>query len=69
MRIYARDPASVDYELPIAVVYAESREDVVEVVRLAVERRFYITPVFHSTSLSGNAATATRQTVVVSFEL
>ena len=68
LRIYARDPASVEYELPLAVMYVESREDVVETVKLAVEKKFYITPVFHSTSLSGNAAVTTRRTVVVSFE-
>jgi len=68
LRIYARDPASVEYELPLAVAYVETREDVVETVKLAVEKKFFITPVFHSTSLSGNAAVAARKTVVVSFE-
>ncbi|MGB9705557.1 MAG: hypothetical protein ACPL3C_08915 [Pyrobaculum sp.] len=28
LKIYARDPATFDYELPLAVVYAESAEDV-----------------------------------------
>jgi glycolate oxidase len=68
LRIYARDPASFEFELPLAVVYAESADDVVEVVNYAIKNRLYITPVFHSTSLSGNAATVARNTIVLSSE-
>ncbi|CCC81954.1 FAD-binding oxidoreductase [Thermoproteus tenax] len=68
LRIYARDPASLEYELPLAVVYAESVEDVVQVVRYAIDHKLYITPVFHSSSLSGNAATIAQRTIVLSSE-
>ncbi|MGC8584025.1 MAG: FAD-binding oxidoreductase [Thermoproteus sp.] len=67
-RIYARDPASFEFELPLAVVYAESADDVVDVVRYAIKNKLYITPVFHSTSLSGNAATVMKNTIVLSSE-
>ncbi|KUO83545.1 MAG: lactate dehydrogenase, partial [Pyrobaculum sp. JCHS_4] len=67
-RIYARDPASFEFELPLAVVYAESADDVVNVVDYAIKNRLYITPVFHSTSLSGNAATVAKNTIVLSSE-
>ncbi|MCU7788495.1 FAD-binding oxidoreductase [Pyrobaculum sp. 3827-6] len=68
LKIYARDPATFDYELPLAVVYAESAEDVVAAVNYAVENKLFITQVFHSTSLSGNAATVDRRTIVLSSE-
>jgi glycolate oxidase len=68
LRIYARDPASFEFELPLAVVYAESADDVVNVVNYAIKNKLYITPVFHSTSLSGNAATVARNTIVLSSE-
>ena len=68
LRIYARDPASFEFELPLVVVYAESADDVVNVVNYAIKNKLYITPVFHSTSLSGNAATVARNTIVLSSE-
>lgn len=68
LRIYARDPVSFEFELPLVVVYAESADDVVNVVNYAIKNKLYITPVFHSTSLSGNAATVARNTIVLSSE-
>ncbi len=68
LALYSHDASSEVGVKPMAVVQPVSVDEVVRVVKLAIDYGFKIVPVGSSTSLSGNATPKLENTVIVSLE-
>jgi len=68
LALYSREASSEPGNLPLAVVYPVSTEEVVKLVNVAIKNRLGIIPLASSTSLSGNTVIKGENTVAVSFE-
>ncbi|MCC6032067.1 MAG: FAD-binding protein [Pyrobaculum sp.] len=66
LRLYSRDASSESGELPLAVVEPVDVDEVVKIVKLAIQYNKKVVVVGASTSLSGNAAPKTSDAIVVS---
>ena len=66
LRLYSRDASSESGELPLAVVEPVDVDEVVKIVKLAIQYNKKVLVVGASTSLSGNAVPKTSDAIVVS---
>ncbi|MGC8607077.1 MAG: FAD-binding oxidoreductase [Vulcanisaeta sp.] len=68
LSLYSHDASSEVGVKPMAVIQPVSVDEVVKIVKLAIDYGFKIIPVGSSTSLSGNATPKLENTVIVSLE-
>ncbi len=68
LALYSHDASSEVGVKPMAVVQPVSVDEIIKVVKLAIDHGFKIVPVGSSTSLSGNATPKLENTVIVSME-
>ncbi|BDR93434.1 lactate dehydrogenase [Vulcanisaeta souniana JCM 11219] len=68
LTLYSHDASSEPGVRPMAVIQPINTDEVIKVVRLAIDYGFKIIPVGSNTSLSGNATPKLENTVIVSME-